>query len=448
MKTKMILLAVLTTFVFTASNGSNYMVESINQSIESTPKADSTKPALKETGVQESISLVSYNAEQNDKNGQTIKSNQTTKQKEVLSKKLKSARKYNKVKKTQKKVNVSPTITPQVKVTAKPTQAPKVTVTVKPTQAPKPTIVVTPTQSPKPTTNPQPTKAPAATPTVAPVTPTTAPTATPSQSQENVLDVRGNTIAIGDSKSIVISKYGSPTRMDETEYSYDFMVYADNYSKFMMIAIANDKVVGWYTDSVDFKFGGLTTSSKVTAINSAYQKNLTLNRTLSVTADGLNMTFFMDTLGDSTIDGILVVKSGMTKDSTTQAVLTAWEREVLDLTNSFRARNGLSALIWSNEAANAARLHSKDMANNNYFDHTGLNGSTPGTRMTAQGIDYRSYGENIIGGYGNAMYSSNGWMNSSGHRANLINKTFTHLGVGYVLGGSYRDYGTQNFFSN
>ena len=214
----------------------------------------------------------------------------------------------------------------------------------------------------------------------------------------------------------------------------------------MMIGIANDKVVSWYTDSTDFSYEGLTTKSGVSSINSTFGKSLSLKNTLSVTDGDAKITFFMDTLGDSTIDGIYVSGSSVSKGSTTKSVLTAWEKEVLDLTNSFRARNGYSSLSWSDDAATSARLHSEDMAENNYFSHNGLDGSTPFTRMKKQGISYKSAGENIIGGYGNAMFSNNGWLNSSGHRKNLLNSSFTHLGVGFALGGSYGDYGTQNFF--
>ena len=318
-----------------------------------------------------------------------------------------------------------------------PTNQPTVKPTIAPTKQPTPT----PTKQPTPT----PTKQPTAVPTIQPK-PTTAPTQIPSTGTSKSLSVRGVTIAMGESKSSVIDKLGSPSRIDATEYSYDFMVYNNNYSKFVMIAIENSKVVGWYTDSTDFSYDGLTTSSTVSSINSKYQKSLSLNRTLSVTADGRKLTFFMDTLGDKTIDGILVTTTSVTKGSTTDSVLRAWEKEILDLTNSFRARNGLSALSWSDAAAKAARLHSKDMADNNYFSHTGLNGSTPSQRLKAQGISFTASGENIIGGYGNALHSSNGWMNSSGHRSNLLHKSFQYLGVGYVLGGSYGNYATQNFY--
>lgn len=327
--------------------------------------------------------------------------------------------------------------------------------TIEPTKAPD----IVPTQKPVPTNTPQPTKVPTISPTKAPVVtpkptkapvPTKVPTVTPpaNVSKADSISVRGETISIGDSKSKVISAFGSPNRTDATEYNYDFMVYNDNYKKFMMIAIAEDKVVGWYTDATDFSYQGLTTSSKVSSINSVFGKSSSLSDTISVSDSGNKITFFMDTIGDGSIDGISVFDGSVSKGSTTKTVLRAWEKEILDLTNSFRARNGLSALSWSEAASTSAKLHSEDMAKNNYFNHTGLNGSTPGDRMKAQGISYRSNGENIIGGYGNALFSSNGWMNSSGHRSNMLNKSFTYLGVGYALGGTYGNYATQNFYSN
>lgn len=353
-----------------------------------------------------------------------------------------------------------PTDVPKApEVTSAPTKAPDIA----PIHTPVPTRtpIITPTRIPIPTKTPQPTKIPTVTvaptkvpvatptPTKAPV-PTKTPTVTPPTkvSDADSISVRGKTLSIGDSKSDIISAFGSPNRTDATEYNYEFMVYNDNYKKFMMIAIADSKVVGWYTDSTDFSYQGLTTSSKVSTINSTFGKSASLSDTISVSDSGNKITLFMDSIGDGSIDGISVFDGSVSKGSTSKTVLKAWEKEILDLTNSFRARNGLSALSWSDAAGTSARLHSEDMANNNYFNHTGLDGSTPGDRMKAQGISYRSNGENIIGGYGNALFSSNGWMNSSGHRSNMLNKGFTYLGVGYALGGSYGNYATQNFYSN
>lgn len=318
-----------------------------------------------------------------------------------------------------------------------PTKIPDISI--EPTKVPE--VTIRPTSVPVP----RPTRIPAANQTPAPTKAPVAPTNEPSQEKNISLYVRGTEILLGESKSSVLKKLGSPVRIDETEYTYSFMVYNDNYKKFVMVAVQNDKVVGWYTDATDFNYCGLTQSSDVNSINALYDKNLSIKKTLSVTSDGVTSVFFMDMLGDHTIDGVLVT-ADKTTDGVTSAVLTAWEKEVLDLTNSFRARNGLNALKWSMEAATAARLHSQDMADHNFFDHNGSDGSTPFTRMKAQGISFTMAGENIIGGYGNALYSTNGWINSNGHRNNILNSSYNYLGVGYVFGGSYGNYATQNFF--
>ena len=206
--------------------------------------------------------------------------------------------------------------------------------TIKPTKVPD----IVPTQAPVPTKTPQPTKLPTITPTKVPVVtpkptnvpvPTKVPTVTPptNVSKADSISVRGETISIGDSKSEVISAYGTPNRTDATEYNYDFMVYNDNYKKFMMIAIADGKVVGWYTDATDFSYQGLTTSSKVSSINSVFGKSASLNRTISVSDSGNKITFFMDSIGDGTIDGISVFDGNVSKGSTTNTVLKAWEKE-------------------------------------------------------------------------------------------------------------------------
>lgn len=347
-------------------------------------------------------------------------------------------------------LTTAPDATEKPTATIVPTGEPSVSIS--PSSAPTttPDEIIKPTNIPNPTKSPEVTMKPTNTPipSKSPIKPTSIPVPTnePAKTSSSVLNVRGTTITMGESKSSIIDKFGSPSRIDETEYNYEFYVYKGNYKNFMMIGIANSKVVAWYTDSKDFSYQGLTTSSKVSNINSTFNKNLSLNNTLSFTNDGSSITFFMDTIGDSNIDGVYVASSSVSKDSTTKSVLTAWEKEVLDLTNSFRARNDLSSLTWSTEASTSARLHSEDMAKNNYFSHNGLDGSTPYDRMKAQGISYKSAGENIIGGYGNAMHSNNGWVNSSGHRKNMLNSSFNYLGVGFALGGTYGNYGTQNFF--
>ena len=89
-----------------------------------------------------------------------------------------------------------------------------------------------------------------------------------------------------------------------------------------------------------------------------------------------------------------------------------------------------------------ARYKSQDMKDNNYFSHTSPVYGSPFDMMKNFGINYRTAAENIAKGQATPQAVVNAWMNSSGHRANILNPSFTKIGVGYVQSGNYR---TQMF---
>lgn len=120
--------------------------------------------------------------------------------------------------------------------------------------------------------------------------------------------------------------------------------------------------------------------------------------------------------------------------------------EVLRLVNVERARAGCAAVHVDARLATAARLHSEDMARQNYFSHTSLDGRTPWDRIRAQGYAYGS-AENIAAGYATPAAVMTGWMNSPGHKANILNCANKALGVGVGRGGRYGIYWTQDFGS-
>lgn len=123
---------------------------------------------------------------------------------------------------------------------------------------------------------------------------------------------------------------------------------------------------------------------------------------------------------------------------------TGYEQEVIRLVNEIRAENGLKALTYDWELSRVARYKSQDMKDNHYFSHTSPVYGTPFEMIKNFGISYRSAGENIAKGYATPQAVVNGWMNSSGHRANILSTTYTRIGVGYVADGHYW---TQMFIS-
>jgi uncharacterized protein YkwD len=119
--------------------------------------------------------------------------------------------------------------------------------------------------------------------------------------------------------------------------------------------------------------------------------------------------------------------------------------EVISLTNIERAKVGCPALILDLRLAGAAQEHSQDMAAHNYFDHNSLDGRTAFERITDAGYAYSAAAENIAAGQQTPAAVMAGWMNSPGHRANILNCSLTQIGVGYAIGGSYGFYWTQDF---
>lgn len=114
------------------------------------------------------------------------------------------------------------------------------------------------------------------------------------------------------------------------------------------------------------------------------------------------------------------------------------------LVNSERAAAGCGPLKEDSQLRAAAQGHSDDMAARNFFDHTNLDGADPGQRTTAAGYRWSTYGENIARGQATAKSVMDSWMNSPGHRANILNCAFKDIGVG-IHQGSGGPWWTQNF---
>lgn len=115
----------------------------------------------------------------------------------------------------------------------------------------------------------------------------------------------------------------------------------------------------------------------------------------------------------------------------------AFENEVIRLVNEQRSKNGLKPLTANWELSRVARYKSQDMVDNRYFSHTSPTYGTPFQMIRAFGLTYRTAGENIAYGQRTPQTVVNAWMNSSGHRANILNASYTQIGVGYVSSGHY-----------
>lgn len=170
--------------------------------------------------------------------------------------------------------------------------------------------------------------------------------------------------------------------------------------------------------------------------------------------DDYYVTFFYDLHKKNVIRSILYVhkdyevkKDGFYGDiSDTQKHS---EQLMVELMNQARAAEGVQPLTHSPQWAAIARKHSKDMIDNNYFSHTSLSGASPYDRMLSGGMskaELRTWGENISYGHYNVIYAHEGFMNSKGHRDNLLQSRFNHAIVGLEYSSKKAPYFTINFY--
>lgn len=116
--------------------------------------------------------------------------------------------------------------------------------------------------------------------------------------------------------------------------------------------------------------------------------------------------------------------------------LTTDELEVFNLINKQRTNNGLSPLKIDSEVQNVARVKAQDMIDNNYFSHNSPIYGSPFDMLKSYKVSYKTAGENIAGNSSNTA-AVNAWMNSSGHKANILNSSFNYTGIGVIKGSKY-----------
>ena len=130
-----------------------------------------------------------------------------------------------------------------------------------------------------------------------------------------------------------------------------------------------------------------------------------------------------------------------------QSQIGAFEMRVIELVNQERAKNNLKPLKADVALTKGARLKSEDMRDKGYFSHTSPTYGSPFAMMTSLGIKWQAAGENIASGYRTPESVMQGWMNSPGHRANILSTKWSKMGTGFAQGGKSGYYWTQ-WFSN
>lgn len=272
-------------------------------------------------------------------------------------------------------------------------------------------------------------------------------------------------IKIGDSELSVISNIGNPARKDISEYGFYWYVYNQFKNNFAMVGIKDKKVVALYSNSIDsLEMMDIKLENDINYVRDNYKpieykrKGNTRfiidskNEFDILKVDDKYITIFYDLHTNNQITSYQVISENI-EDSTkdiypvySKEIQAGFEKQIIDLANSVRDRYGLKRLVFCEKASSSSLKHSKDMGEKNYFDHNNIDNESPFDRMKKEDINYSLAGENIAAGQINAIYAHEAWMNSLGHRKNILGD-YDNIGVGVSFGGHYKIYYTQNFYS-
>lgn len=275
-------------------------------------------------------------------------------------------------------------------------------------------------------------------------------------------EVRG--VMIGHTVAEVVAKLGEPNRKDPSMYGFTWYIYNEDYADYAQIGVEGGKVVALFSNVDNWSSQhGMTLGTSEAAFEDAYGERVEVimkdrvgyvQSNVVFLVDGNYVTVFVDEHDDDRVVGILVVTEAVEMGlkgfypEASEALELAFERQVFDLANAARVRFGLTPFEWDDAIAATAKKHSVDMAEHGYMAHTNLAGKSPFERMADDGIRYSAAAENVAAGYANAIFVHDGWMNSLGHRNNILSQNTTRLGVGAAFGDSrYTLYYTQKFYT-
>ncbi len=275
-------------------------------------------------------------------------------------------------------------------------------------------------------------------------------------------------IEIGSLKDSVIAEIGEPKRITANEYGTSWQTYHTDYQNFFMVSYDREnKVNGLFTnnDLIASTLGIKLNSSKED-VRKALGKPLTYitkgNTNFILNEDqgadtflieNVYATIFYDVHENNTLTAIQILSENLEKSkpsvyaASSKSLQEGLELQLFDLTNAARVHHGVRAVKWDSLIQITAFDHSEDMAINNYFSHTNLNGESPFDRMTSDGISYRVAGENLAYGQSSSIFAHEGLMNSIGHRENLLKPDFSLLGVGVAFNEEHQPYYTENFYA-
>lgn len=283
-----------------------------------------------------------------------------------------------------------------------------------------------------------------------------------------VLYEGNRSVFIGMTYDDVLSMFGAPEDAQISEYGFVWNIFHDNYKNYIQIGVSDARVVGIYTNSPLFSFCGVGVGTNAANVRLTFENHaeyIIKGSTKYVMngadednsgmelfcTDDLYVTFFYDVFKNNSVTSVNIIEYDTEQSydrlyaQQSPELKESFERQNFYVTNALRVREGLTPLSLNHNIAEAAVLHSAEMAENNYFDHTDISGGTVADRARKSGVNFKAVGENIATGAQNTLYMHEFLMNSAGHRKNIL-ADYTSMGIGVAFSREDIPYLTQNFF--
>lgn len=275
-------------------------------------------------------------------------------------------------------------------------------------------------------------------------------------------------IEIGDDRTEVETKAGSAERVTLNEYGTEWFTYHEDYRNFFMAAYdEEDNVAGLYTnqDLLASKQGisyGSSRDAVLSELNdpiSSIRKGFTnyeingSDEYETFELDHNYVTIFFDLHENYKVTAIQIISKDLEEEKKGffgepgEELKEGFEYQLFDITNAERVMRDLPPLDWHEPVRQTASNHSEDMAVNNYFSHTNLDGASPFDRIEADAISFQMAGENLAAGQTSSIFAHEGLMNSSGHRENILKPEYRELGVGVAFNDQAQPFYTEKFLT-
>ncbi|WP_202081017.1 CAP domain-containing protein [Caldalkalibacillus salinus] len=284
-------------------------------------------------------------------------------------------------------------------------------------------------------------------------------------------------IHMGMGKTEVEQVLGSPDRQEPSAYGYNWWVYNQDPDAYIQLGFEDDTLVTLYSNGTQWSWKGLRPGMPMESDDlKSFKKRTSFNHDLGFFSfeltdeefeqkplrliDDMAIQVYIDIHDENRISGIRLMTQEVLlrhrpysltytgqlptppdiDEETWQNIETAYERQIFDVTNVFRHRHQLPMLTWHDEVSLVAKGHSSDMYIEDFFDHVSPKHGDLQQRLQENEVAHRLAGENIAWNYVDGVDALEGWVNSLGHRENLLKESFESLGVGVV-----QKYYTQNF---